>query len=174
VMIWRHLGLELLAKEINTMTSKGFVVTIVPRWADVDLNQHKRHSAFADWAAYARTEWLNTNGLTMRKLVEPEMTPIMFEDRTRYLKEILLGERIQIDCNSPRGIVTDRGGSCDTPSAEAQRLRGLRSQRGMVQYRDTPNYCRAAWIAGSLRQSSAHRRLRRDEFRRECRRGIVL
>jgi acyl-CoA thioester hydrolase len=79
------------------MTSKDFVVTIVPRWADIDLNQHMRHSAFSDWAAYARTEWLNANGLPMLKLVELRMTPIMFEDRTRYLKEILLGERIHIE-----------------------------------------------------------------------------
>ena len=79
------------------MTSKDFIVTIVPRWADIDLNQHMRHSAFADWAAYARTEWLNANGFTMQKLSELKMTPIMFEDRTRYLKEILLGEPIHIE-----------------------------------------------------------------------------
>jgi acyl-CoA thioester hydrolase len=79
------------------MTSKDFVVTIVPRWADIDLNQHMRNSAFSDWAAHARTEWLNANGFTMLKLVELKMTPIMFEDRTRYLKEIRLGERIDIE-----------------------------------------------------------------------------
>ena len=90
------------------MPSKDFVVTIVPRWADIDLNQHMRHSAFADWAAYARTEWLNANGLTMPKLVELKMTPIMFEDRTRYFKEILFGERIQIELQLAAG---DRDGS---------------------------------------------------------------
>jgi acyl-CoA thioester hydrolase len=79
------------------MTSKDFVVTIIPRWADIDLNQHMRHSAFADWAAHARTEWLNANGFAIPKLVELKIAPIMFEDRTRYLKEILLGERIQIE-----------------------------------------------------------------------------
>src|SRR5215470_5303303 len=79
------------------MTSKDCVITIVPRWADIDLNQHMRHSAFADWAASARTEWLNANGFTMLKLVELKMAPIMFEDKTRYLKEILLGEQIQIE-----------------------------------------------------------------------------
>ena len=79
------------------MISKDFIVTIVPRWADIDLNQHMRNSAFADWATYARTEWLNANGLSIPKLVELGMAPIMFEDRTRYLKEILLGERINIE-----------------------------------------------------------------------------
>ena len=90
------------------MPSKDFVVTIVPRWADIDINQHMRHSAFADWAAYARTEWLNVNGLTIPKLVELKMTPVMFEDRTRYFKEILLGERIQIELQLAAG---DRDGS---------------------------------------------------------------
>ena len=79
------------------MTTKGFVVQFVPRWADIDLNQHMRHSAFADWAAHARTEWLNAHGFTMPKLVELRMTPVMFEDRTRYLQEVRLGERINLE-----------------------------------------------------------------------------
>ena len=86
------------------MTTKDFVVQIVPRWADMDLNQHMRHSAFADWACYARTEWLHINSFTMKKLLEPKITPIMFEDRTRYLKEVLLGERIQIELQLPGRI----------------------------------------------------------------------
>jgi acyl-CoA thioester hydrolase len=76
---------------------KDFVLTIVPRWADIDFNQHMRHSAFADWAAYARCEWLDANGLNMRKLVELKVAPIMFEDRTKYFKEILIGERVTVD-----------------------------------------------------------------------------
>jgi acyl-CoA thioester hydrolase len=93
---------------LHKMPNKVFVVTIVPRWADMDLNQHMRNSAFADWATYARTEWLNANGFAMAKLVELRMTPIMFEDRTRYLKEVLLGERIQIELQLAG---TDRNGS---------------------------------------------------------------
>lgn len=90
------------------MTSKDFVVTIVARWADIDLNQHMRHSAFADWAAYARTEWLDANGFTILKLLELKMAPIIFEDSTRYLKEIRLGERIHIELQLAG---TDRDGS---------------------------------------------------------------
>ena len=79
------------------MASKDFIVQIVPRWADIDLNQHMRHSAFADWAAFARTEWLNANGFTIKKLVKQQLAPILFEDRTKYLKEILLGEQVHIE-----------------------------------------------------------------------------
>ena len=88
---------RLSTRVVNKMTTKDLVVQIVPRWADIDLNQHMRHSAFADWAAYARTEWLNAHGFTMPKLVELSMTPVMFEDRTRYLKEVRLGERVHIE-----------------------------------------------------------------------------
>jgi len=56
-----------------------------------------RHSAFAHRAAYARAEWLNAHGFTMPKLVELRMTPVMLEDRTRYLQEIRLGERIHLE-----------------------------------------------------------------------------
>ena len=90
------------------MASKDFIVQIVPRWADMDLNQHMRHSAFADWASYARTEWLNANGFTVPKLLELRITPIMFEDRTRYFKEVLLGDRIQIELQLAG---SDRNGS---------------------------------------------------------------
>jgi len=88
---------RLSTKVVTKMTTKGFVVQFVPRWADIDLNQHMRHSAFADWAAHARTEWLNAHGFTMPKLVELRMTPVMFEDRTRYLQEVRLGERINLE-----------------------------------------------------------------------------
>src|SRR5262244_1480071 len=88
---------RLSTKVVTKMTTKGFVVQFVPRWADIDLNQHMRHSAFADWAAHARTEWLNAHGFTMPKLAELRMTPVMFEDRTRYLKEVLLGDRINLE-----------------------------------------------------------------------------
>ena len=79
------------------MTTEDFTMQFVPRFADIDLNQHMRHSAFADWAAYARTEWLNAHGFTMPKPVELRMTPVMFEDRTRYLQEVRLGERIHLE-----------------------------------------------------------------------------
>ena len=101
------------------MTTKNFTIQFVPRWADIDLNQHMRHSAFADWAAYARTEWLNVHGFTMPKLVELRMTPVMFEDRTRYLQEVRLGERIHIELQLAR-IAKDRSGPYGTSSAEAK------------------------------------------------------
>jgi acyl-CoA thioester hydrolase len=109
-----------------------FVVTIVARWADIDLNQHMRHSDFADCAAHTRTEWLNANGLPIEKLVELKMAPVMFEDGTRYLKEVRLGERIHIELQ----LAGADGDGAVVPTAHLpprrKRLCRLRSQRGLV------------------------------------------
>jgi len=71
--------------------------TITPRWADVDANGHLRHSAYADWATFVRTEWLYELGLTLRKLTALRIVPITQEETTKYSKEILLGEKIEVD-----------------------------------------------------------------------------
>ena len=65
------------------MPLEAFVVPIVPRWADMDLNQHMRHSAFADWATYVRMEWMTANGFTLPKLVELGIAPIRIGRSTR-------------------------------------------------------------------------------------------
>jgi acyl-CoA thioester hydrolase len=79
------------------MPAKEFVLTIVARWADIDLNQHMRSSAYSDWANHSRVEWLNTNGFNLQKFTELKFAPILFEERTKYLHEILLGDRITVD-----------------------------------------------------------------------------
>ena len=115
---------------LHKMTTKDFVVQIVPRWADMDLNQHMRHSAFADWASYARTEWLHTNGFTMEKLAELKITPIMFEDRTRFLKEVLLGDRIhKLQCRDTV-LCFDESPADSGKNADVRRQRGGRPSIG--------------------------------------------
>jgi acyl-CoA thioester hydrolase len=79
------------------MPAAAFVITFVPRWADIDANQHMRHSAFADWAAYARSQWLKDSSFDVKRLVSLGVAPIMFEDKTRYFKEILINEQISIE-----------------------------------------------------------------------------
>jgi acyl-CoA thioester hydrolase len=79
------------------MTAKEFNFMITPRWSDLDANQHARHSAYADWATHSRMAWLDQHGFTFSKLRELRTAPILFEDTTRYLKEVALGEEISID-----------------------------------------------------------------------------
>lgn len=39
------------------MSTSNNEVRVKIRWADVDAYGHLRHSAFADWATFARSEW---------------------------------------------------------------------------------------------------------------------
>lgn len=79
------------------MSDKAFIFKIMPRWSDLDANQHVRHSAYADWATHSRTEWLDKHGFSFKTLVEMKTAPILFEDTTKYVREIALGDEITID-----------------------------------------------------------------------------
>lgn len=79
------------------MSVKEFNFIITPRWSDLDANQHVRHSAYADWATHSRMAWLDQHGFSFKRLYELRTAPIQFEDTTKYLKEIALGEEILID-----------------------------------------------------------------------------
>jgi acyl-CoA thioester hydrolase len=79
------------------MSREPYSKTIVTRWADIDCNQHMRNSAYSDWATYVRSEWLNEAGFDVRTMVAANLAPVLFEERTRFLKEILLGEHVAID-----------------------------------------------------------------------------
>jgi acyl-CoA thioester hydrolase len=79
------------------MPTKEFRITIVPRWTDIDANQHVRNTAFSEWAAYARSEWLASVGFDFKKLMDLKFSGVIFEDSTKYLQEIFLGEHIVVD-----------------------------------------------------------------------------
>lgn len=67
------------------------------KWADVDPNQHLRHSVYADYATHVRVEWLADHGFSIQRMAELSVAPVNFEDRTFYLKEIRLGDRVTVD-----------------------------------------------------------------------------
>jgi acyl-CoA thioester hydrolase len=79
------------------MPTNKFAMTVVTRWADIDANQHLRNTAYSEWASYVRGEWLASYGFDIRKLLEINVSPVIFEDGTKYLKEIFAGEHIVID-----------------------------------------------------------------------------
>lgn len=66
------------------------------RWADIDFNQHMRHSAFADYAAHARLTVLANVGLTLSKLAELKIGPVLFREELTFRKELFLNEKITI------------------------------------------------------------------------------
>ena len=71
------------------------------RWAELDPNGHMRHSAYADFAADQRVQWLASLGYDVRRFAELRLGPILFREETQFRKELRGGERIRVD-----GVVT--------------------------------------------------------------------
>lgn len=65
-------------------------------WAHLDANMHMRHSAYADFAAQARIDLLESIGLTLRVFSENKIGPILFREETKYLREVHLNEQLTI------------------------------------------------------------------------------
>ena len=70
--------------------------TYTALWADMDPNVHMRHSAYTDYAAHTRLEFLAEAGFTMQYFAEHALGPILFREDTRFLREVKLGEAITV------------------------------------------------------------------------------
>jgi acyl-CoA thioester hydrolase len=67
------------------------------RWSDMDMNRHLRHSAYYDYGAAMRMMFLNDHGLTLSKLEQLEIGPILFREEAIFKREIRLEDKIQLD-----------------------------------------------------------------------------
>ena len=67
-------------------------------WSQMDANQHMRHSAYADFAAQARLNMLESVGLKLSKLFEYNIGPVLFKEELIYLREVALNEHLKITC----------------------------------------------------------------------------
>ena len=65
-------------------------------WAQVDANNHLRHSAYADMAAQARLNLLNRIGLTFSEFSRQHMGTVLFREELIYLREIRLDDYVQV------------------------------------------------------------------------------
>ncbi|WP_426492397.1 acyl-CoA thioesterase [Hymenobacter sp. 102] len=73
-----------------------FERTYTVRWADMDPNGHMRHSAYADYAAQHRIEYLSEHGFTLPFFAKAGLGPILFREDTRYLKELHINEQLRV------------------------------------------------------------------------------
>jgi acyl-CoA thioester hydrolase len=78
------------------MQPQHFEKTYTARWADMDPNVHMRHSAYTDYAAQLRLEYLAEHGFPMQTFAKLSIGPILFREDTRFLKEIGLSEVIRV------------------------------------------------------------------------------
>ena len=67
------------------------------RWSDMDANRHLRHSAYYDYGAAMRMMVLSEEGLTLKKLEEFEVGPILFREEAIFKREIRLDDAITLD-----------------------------------------------------------------------------
>ena len=72
----------------------SFIVNFTTRWADFDANVHMRHTAYNDYAAEVRLRFFKSKNITIQDFTKESVSPILFEENTRFLKEIHLGENI--------------------------------------------------------------------------------
>jgi len=74
-----------------------FTVNFTTRWSDFDANVHMRHTAYNDYCAEARLRFFNSFGVTVHDFTKENIGPILFEENTRFLKEIHLGEDLSVN-----------------------------------------------------------------------------
>ena len=74
-----------------------FIKDIQVRWSDLDPNFHVRHSAYYDWGAFCRIEFLNAYGLTSDVMIEMQFGPILFREECIFRREIKMGDEIRIN-----------------------------------------------------------------------------
>ena len=75
----------------------AYHISFKSKWADFDANKHMRHTAYNDYAAECRIRFFNTHGLPTKLLETHNLGPILFEENTRFYREIKMGESLSID-----------------------------------------------------------------------------
>ena len=74
-----------------------FKCSFPSRWADFDPNNHMRHSAYNDYAAEARVRLFKKFGLSMKEFERLKIGPILFQENTKFIKEITMGDDISVE-----------------------------------------------------------------------------
>ena len=67
------------------------------RWADLDPNQHVRHTAYADYGTHVRMSWLASAGFDAARFEALRIGPVILLEQNRYLKEVAAGDRLEYD-----------------------------------------------------------------------------
>lgn len=75
----------------------NFTVQFTTRWADFDANIHMRHTAYNDYCAEARLRYFKAFGITIHDFTHEKIGPILFEENTKFFKEIHMGEDITVN-----------------------------------------------------------------------------
>lgn len=72
-----------------------FEVPFTTTWSDFDPNAHMRHTAYNNYAAEVRSRFFAHHGFSLSQFAKQNIGPILFEENTRFFREILVGEDIK-------------------------------------------------------------------------------
>ena len=75
---------------------ENFSLSLQVRWSDIDANRHLRHSVYYDYGALCRMEFLTEHGLSVQKLEELAIGPILFREEAIFKREIRFEDKIRI------------------------------------------------------------------------------
>lgn len=67
-------------------------------WSQIDANMHLRHSAYADFAAQARLQLLETCGFNAALMEHLHVGPILFREELFYMREVRPNDTIYVTC----------------------------------------------------------------------------
>jgi len=76
---------------------KEYSKRIQIRWADIDANNHLRHSVYYDFGVILRMSFLNDHGVTTAKFQELKMGPVIFREEAIFRREIQLEDQIIVN-----------------------------------------------------------------------------
>lgn len=81
---------------MSAFQSDSYRMPVQVRWSDLDPNFHLRHSVYYDWGAMCRIEFLNSVGLTWKRMAELQTGPIIFREECIFRREIRLNDPVTI------------------------------------------------------------------------------
>ncbi len=67
-------------------------------WSQIDANMHLRHSAYADFAAQARLQILESLGFDANLLESLKIGPILFREELIYMREVRPSDTVKVTC----------------------------------------------------------------------------
>ena len=76
---------------------EAFILPVQIRWSDLDPNFHIRHTVYFEWSAMCRMDFLGKAGLTLSKMQELRIGPILFREECIFRKEIRLEDVVTVD-----------------------------------------------------------------------------
>ena len=76
---------------------EAFILPVQVRWSDLDPNFHLRHSVYYDWGAMCRVAYLGNAGLTLHRMQQLQIGPIIFREECIFRREIKQGDPVTVD-----------------------------------------------------------------------------